>query len=198
MAKRKVIEPIVERFFVAFDLSTGNILSASNEPLDKYENTLEIPYFLYNKIVNDQEHFKNWVVATVDTPEGESVLELMPRAYQSLSFKNSVFGCISDTPTDKTELIVEWNKEIQHWAFSISTACKYRLLTTNLSSDTLAFFVVLESDFDFLIRTIFINVDDLKKEKVYIPFESNFENNITKISVATRTVLRSYGLTIND
>jgi hypothetical protein len=58
---------------------------------------------------------------------------------------------------------------------------------------------MLANDFDFLIRTIFINVQDLilldKVEKI---FESRLEKDITKISIASNIVFQSYGLKIND
>jgi hypothetical protein len=200
MAKRKkvdtIIEPVINKYYAYYDNKNGNVLALSNAPNDLYETGIEIPYFLFCKVASDQTHLRDWVVDSIETPDGTAVLELMPRTYQSLSFKNSIFEWINETPTENTEVIVEWDGLIKHWTFTLSESCKFRLLTSTVNVDTLMFFVVLESDFDFLIRTIFIKVDNLKEEKIYVPFESKFEETIDKISLASRLVFRSYGLSI--
>ena len=57
------------------------------------------------------------------------------------------------------------------------------------------FFVTLESDFDFLIRTIFIEPYELRtKKKIIIPFETEYEKDVDKISIASKLSLQSYGI----
>jgi hypothetical protein len=112
------------------------------------------------------------------------------------AFKNNVFEWISDTPTADTELVVSWSNT--SWTFSISDECRLRI-KENITIETIPFFVMLSNDFDFLIRTIFINMQDLIAfDKIEKPFESRIEQDITKISIASKIVFQSYGLKIND
>ena len=64
---------------------------------------------------------------------------------------------------------------------------------------TLVFFVMLETDFDFLIRTFYIKLHNLLKEgKLIYNFESKMEDNIHKLSISSRRFFNNYGLKIND
>ena len=64
---------------------------------------------------------------------------------------------------------------------------------------TLAFFVMLETDFDFLVRTFYIKLHEiLKAGKIVYDFESKMEDNSHKLSISTRRFFNSYGLKIND
>ena len=59
------------------------------------------------------------------------------------------------------------------------------------------FFITLQDDLDFLIRTIFIEKDSLMNtEYVSIPFNSNKELDIKTISISTRAIFKSYRLYI--
>jgi hypothetical protein len=58
---------------------------------------------------------------------------------------------------------------------------------------------MLETDFDFLIRTVYIKLHDiLKAGKLVYSFESKFESQIDIISISTKRFFDSYGLKIND
>ena len=117
---------------------------------------------------------------------------------QMYGFRNNVFEWITDKPTKKTELTVTWNGIKSVWEFKLSNTAKERL-EDSLVSKNVVFFVILENDFDFLIRTIFISTADLiKQDSVVINFESAFESRIDKISIASKITFRSYGLIINE
>jgi hypothetical protein len=193
----EIVAPIeAQKYYAYYQSGTGALLAVTNEIVDRYETGIEIPYFLFSKVSSDQEFFKNWIVTSIETPDGTAVLELMPKAYQSLSFNNSIFEWINSSPTDRTDLLVTWDSKIQHWIFSISDNCKHRLLKNDITVETFVFFVVLESDFDFLIRTIFIKKDELMNSDVYIPFTTTLETSINKIAIASRAVFPSYALRI--
>ena len=58
---------------------------------------------------------------------------------------------------------------------------------------------MLETDFDFLVRTFYIKLHDILKEgKLIYNFESKSEDDIDKLSISTRRFFNSYGLKIND
>ena len=100
---------------------------------------------------------------------------------------------VDEKPSTNTLLVVEWNNNIKYWVFNIAAECRPFLTS---STKALVFFITLENDFDFLIRTIKIKPEDLLAASVYIPFDSTFESNIDKITLTTTKVLKSYGLVI--
>jgi hypothetical protein len=63
----------------------------------------------------------------------------------------------------------------------------------------LVFFVTLETDFDFLIRTIFVDsVDLISSKQISVPFTTKIEKRIDKISISSKLVFKTYGLKINE
>jgi hypothetical protein len=109
-----------------------------------------------------------------------------------------VFEWIVDPPNKKTELTVTWDSVSEQWIFALSESAKQRL-TDHQANEVIPFFVMLANDFDFLINTIFISMQDLCAFKeIKKPFESRLEKDINKISIASKIVFQSYGLKIND
>jgi hypothetical protein len=89
-----------------------------------------------------------------------------------------------------------WNNKDKSWQFKLSEAVK-TVYRDSLLTPRLVFFVTLETDFDFLIRTIFIETVDLfSSECVRIPFESKVEHDIDKISISSKLVFKNYGLKV--
>jgi hypothetical protein len=193
---RKIPTFIAPKFYAHYDKKTGEILSIGNESNPMYPNKIEIPQDEHDRFLYGHEKFSDYQIGYIRTSDNTTVLAISPRADQGYAFKNNVFEWISEPPTTSTELIVAWNTT--SWTFSISNACRERI-KENVTIETIPFFVMLANDFDFLIRTIFINMQDLiALEKIEKPFESRIERDITKISIASKIVFQSYGLKIND
>ena len=189
---------ILPAYYAYFDKATGEILSVSNEKSLQYKNKLDIEYDIYAKLVSGNEKFSDYSVGYLKSDDGKTTLVLVPKTDQAFIFKNTMFELISRVPTDDTELIVTWNVANTEWIFSVSPACKKRI-AESIGNGKLVFFVILADDYDFLIRTIFIDTMQLLSSgKVYIPFANKIESNINKISMATKLTFESYGLTVND
>ena len=196
MAKRKSkskklevsIFPSDPKYYVYYD-NIGNLISVSNEFNEIFENFLEITYSEYENLVSGKEPFSNYRVG-YGTGTEISLYSIFQPAF---SFKNELLEWVCNSPTGDTNVVVEWNSKIKYWVFNISDECR-----TFLQSYThaLVFFVTLENDFDFLIRTIKIKPEDLLASTIFTPFESTFELNIDKITLTTTKVLKSYGLVI--
>jgi len=190
------IAPMVQTYRCYFDIKTGEILAISNEENSLYEQGIVIDYPLYEKFVTGVEQFKDWTVTRTKNPDSESGLELVPRMQQELFFKNNMFEWITSKPSKKTELTVHWSPNESMWIFLISNKVRQQYYDNKYSMETLTFFVTLETDFDFLVRTITINIKDLVLDKVCVPFIASAEKNIDKISISTKSLFSSYGLTI--
>jgi hypothetical protein len=188
---------IPPKFYIHYDKKTGEIISASNEINTAY-NKIEITHDEYERFLYGAEKFSDYQVGLIKTIDKQTVLALVQKVDQGYAFKNNMFEWIQDAPNKSTECIVTWDKIAQQWTFAVSKKCQERI-KENITTDTLLFFVMLENDFDFLIRTISVNTQDLLLgEEIKRPFESRIEQDITKISIASKILFQSYGLKIND
>jgi hypothetical protein len=184
------------KYYAHYDKKTGEIFSIGNESNSIYLNKIELTQYDHDRFLYGHEKFSDYQIGYIRTADNKTILALAPKAEQGYAFKNNVFEWISDTPTADTELVVSWSNT--SWTFSISDECRLRI-KENITIETIPFFVMLSNDFDFLIRTIFINMQDLIAfDKIEKPFESRIEQDITKISIASKIVFQSYGLKIND
>jgi len=188
--------PVVQTYRCYFDIKTGDIWAISNEENSQYESGIVIDYPLYEKFVTGVEQFKDWTVTRTKNPDSESGLELVPRMQQELFFKNNMFEWITAKSTKKTELTVHWSPNENMWIFLISNKVRQQYYDNKYPMETLTFFITLETDFDFLVRTITINIKDLVLDKVCVPFITTVEEKIDKISISTKSLFSSYGLTI--
>ena len=179
--------------YVYYDKKTGKILSISTKD-DSYEHGIKVPFDeVYNLLVGT-ESFNNYLVGYKKSSDGKTKLGLITNTDLGYAFKNNIFEWITSTAKNQ-ECIVTWDNPNQCWEFTISekAASAYQ----DLTSQKLVFFVTLEHDFDFLIRTIFISLDDLlASKKIIVPFISTVENKIDKISISSKIVFKSYGLRI--
>jgi hypothetical protein len=192
----KIIQPPC--YYAYYDKPTGSILSITNEKTKTYKHSTEISYDVYERLVSGKEKFTDYVVGHLKTDDGQTILTIIPKTDQAYVFKNTMFEWISNKPNKKTELIVEWNFSKKAWDFSLSSKAKDRVRST-LVDENLLFFVVLESDLNFLIRTIVIKGQDLISRDIQrVPFVFNIESQISKISIVTKLTFESCGLKIND
>lgn len=190
------LPPPDNKFYVYYNKDTGDITALTNGLLNRpgFDDYVEVPVELYEKLSDRKISLHQWIVSTTTSNNAESTIEVIPRNFKDFSFKNNSFDVVIEPPDVSTEVVVEWSKKTKHWVFSISQDFRITMAGKNFSTDKLSFFIVLENDFDFLIRTMYISLNDLSKNHVYIPFETSFENNIDNIAVVTKKVFNNYGL----
>jgi hypothetical protein len=179
--------------YVYYDKKTSKILSISTKD-DNYEHGIKVPFNEVYDLLVGKSSFKDFLVGYKKTPDGKTKLGLIPNSDLGYAFKNNVFEWITDQAKNQ-ECIVTWDQKNQCWEFSISDIVA--TIYQDMSSQKLVFFITLEHDFDFLIRTIFIPFEELlASKKVVVPFKSSIENKIDKISISSKIVFKSYGLRI--
>jgi hypothetical protein len=195
MARKKIIVPA---YYVYYDKSTGKILAVTNEKHSVHKHSLEITQELHHKFVSGAEQFENYSVGRIRGDDGKTTVKLVSVQDNSFGFKNTMFEIVSDVPTKNTELTVTWNKSNKEWEFSITNECSERI-KNNINSKLIIFFVILADDYDFLIRTIFIDPKKLlSSNHETVKFESDIESKIDKISIATNLLFESHGLVLHD
>ena len=182
--------------YVYYDQKTGGILSVTNEVNPSYEHGIVVPFNEAEKLISGEWRFSNYKVGFKDVNDA-STLSILSQDdfYLDYSFKNKTIVWIKPS-SKKTDCIVEWNGLYKCWDFYLDTAFK-KTYNNNILASQLTFFITLETDFDFLIRPIFIKMDSiLADDKISIPFESKLENDISKISISSKIVFKSYSLRI--
>jgi hypothetical protein len=184
------------KYYAYYNHQDGTLISVSSEISTVYEHGIEISFDAFERLLTGKERFSDYKVDVI-VIDDEKTLGLIPLYNTSLDFKNNLFVWIHSQPSNDTDVVVKWNKKTNHWEFNVTNeGCRQRLLNGTTPS-TISFYVLLESDFDFLIRTISFPPSQLLMG-VYVPFESKFEHDITKISIATKTIFDKYGLEVID
>lgn len=189
----KKIQP--PKYYVYYDKKTGKLLSVGNEKDPQYEYGIEVEFSEIESLLDGTARFKDFLIGYKRLSDGSSKLAVVPNTEQGYTFKHNIFEWITEA-NKSTECIVTWNGPVKSWEFSLSDKAK-KTYEDSLLVPKLVFFVTLESDFDFLVRTIFLEAMDLiSSEKITVPFESNIENKIDKISISSKLVFKTYGLKI--
>jgi hypothetical protein len=183
------------KFYLHYDKKSGEILSVGNEKSSLFSNRFEITYEEADPFISGEYKFSDYLVGNKRTADGKTEFAIVQKTDQGYAFKNNLFEWITEKKT-KTDCIVEWNSQDQAWYISLDPTYK-KFINDNLIISTVIFFVTLETDFDFLIRTIPLDVQTLvNKDAIKVPFESKLEKDITKISISSKIAFRSYKLRI--
>lgn len=197
MARRsKKIKPVVietPKFYVYFNYETKKILSVTNEKHPIHEHFVEINDDDYEQLVSGSRALDEFCVDYIE----DGVFGLVSIVNEPLAFNNTSnrFITVRTLPESTQEFLVEWHGPTKHWIFSMTEFYKEKLFESCIPKK-LEFYIILENDYDLLIRTIVIDTSQVVNESVYIPFETNYEHSIDAISVATKSVFKSYRLDI--
>lgn len=170
-------------YYVYYNKETGDILSVTNELHSIYTDKINISFDAYERLVTGKDKFSDYRVGT----RLDETIDIIPIADDRYNFNNKMLSWIVDIPNKDTDIVIEWHKHTNVWKFSLATS---RTITV----ESFMFFVVLNHDFDFLIRCFDLSVLNLLKEPIYFPFETKFEEDITKINIATKNNGYSVGL----
>lgn len=182
------------KYYVYYDKKTGAILSATNEKSSVFEHGIEVEFADVEGLLTGTQEFKDYVIGHKRLADNTTVLAIIPVGNEGYTFKNNVFEWISENP--HAECIVEWNGPLKTWNVSLTDAVKNTYKDYILTSK-LVFFVTLESDLDFLVRTIYIDLQQLLDSNcIKIPFTTSLEHKIDKISISSKLVFKSYGLKV--
>jgi hypothetical protein len=192
----KVLVP--HKYYLNYEKKTGIIRSISNEKSLHGDASFEVSFDEYKAFSLGQRRAQDHMIGYAKDPiTGKTKKSIIQVTDQLYGFRNNTFEWINESPKKNTELIVEWNSKRQSWIFSLSENGKLRLQDEPFGKTI--FFVMLKNDFDFLIRSIILEVSVLiNEENIAIPFTSNIEQQIEKISISSQVYFQNYGLIIND
>ncbi len=193
MAKKK-ISTAPPKYYVYYDKKNGEILSVTNEKSDRYEYALITTFDEVEPFLTGTWAFRDYKVA-YRTDTDKRSLAILSNDFSGYVFRNSMFEWITEQDYE-TECIVRWHGPEKAWKFLLDDNFK-KTYNDNILVSKVVFFVTLETDFDFLIRTIALDVDQLLDSKqIVVPFTSTIESKIEKISISSKLVFKSYKLEI--
>ena len=194
MAKKKQID-LTPKYYVYYDRRSGRILSVGNEKDSNFDHGIETTYEEVEKLIGGTWSLKDFIVSYKRQIDGSLKLAIIPNTDQGYIFKNNIFEWITE-PNEKAECIVTWNGLTLCWDFRLNPSIK-AVYSDSLLVPKLVFFVTLETDFDFLVRTIFVDtVDLMSSEKISVPFTSKIEHQSNKVSISSKLVFKTYGLRV--
>lgn len=180
-------------YYVYFE-TDGSISLISNErDVARTQNFVEVEYNRVSKFLEGKENYIDYKVSLVD----KDTLSIVKKT-QDAGVNTNYLTTISQLVSEHTLLIVEWNGADKCWNFSINKEHKDQLVEMGVSTKLL-FFVAKESNVNFLVRTIDIELTDLVKlDKLSVPFISKMEGEISSLTVSTRRFFDSYGLIVHE
>lgn len=194
MAKKKQLD-LTPKYYVYYDRKSGRLLSVGNEKDDSYEHGIETTFDEVEKLIDGSWSMKDYIINYKRQLDGTLKLAIIPNTDQGYIFKNNIFEWITEAD-DKAECQVTWNGKDKCWDFSLSPAIK-TVYSDSLLAPKLVFFVTLETDFDFLVRTIFVETINLMaSDKISVPFTTNLEHRSDKVSISSKLVFKTYGLRV--
>lgn len=179
--------------YVYYNKKTGKILSISTKD-PNYEHGIKVPFNEVINLLTGKEKFRDYLIGYKKDSNGKTKLGLVPNSDMGFVFKNNVFEWITES-SKNAECTVVWNNILKSWEFVIDQDVidAYQ----DFVAQKLVFFVTLENDFDFLVRTIYIPFEDLLLSgKITVPFTTKLETKIDKISISSKMVFKSYNLRI--
>lgn len=205
MARKKKIKEIVipaeipfsiPDYYVYYNNKTGQLLSITNEADNTYENKITVSHETIAGFFTGDQLWNDYIVAQVEESDGSHSTQLIPKYAPKYDFKNNEIIHIRKNNIETADLKVACDYNNSCWIFSISKDAK---LNFDKNYDkTFLFFVTLENDFNFLVRTIEIRSKDLFLNDIKINFENTYEYKTNCVSISTVNLFRSYNLTVYE
>jgi len=186
MAKR--LKKIVH--YAYYQVDTKELICLTTEKHPNFKDWIELDEYTYGRLVSGKEKFRDYLIGHVKVGK-KTVIKLQSKMTQAYVFRNTGFEVVTTAAVENPELVVEWNYPKKEWNFFLSAVAKKRL-RPKLENQLLPFFIILENDYDFLIRTIFVSSEVLfSDECVGVAFEANLETELDKISMLTKLFFES-------
>jgi hypothetical protein len=196
MGRRKKPVKFKIQFYIYYDKKTGDVYHVTHTRPGDEESALEISLDDANRFLSGEYRFSDYSVGYNRTADNKIVLGLIKKLDQGYLLRNNLHEWIIENDILNPDCLVEWNYTDKSWYFSLSEDCKLELANVLIVSK-LVFFVTLETDFDFLVRTIVVDTNEaMTKQFVQVPFETNLEIKIDKISISSSIVFKSYKLKV--
>ena len=190
--KKRSNETVVEqlntlpqpKFYAHYDVASNQILSINNHRDAEYTHAVEITFEQYDNLVSGKERFFDYYIGTVINLDGIPVQSLISKKINAAqNFKIGELVWLSEGGCE--DITVHWDEYNNKWIFVITDELRQMFYDNKLLSTGISFFIVLNKDPNFLLRTISIGFQKLCADKVEIPFETLHEKTIESVGIAS-------------
>lgn len=176
------------QYYAYYIPETGDVTGITHWPEDN-KHYIPIDYTLACNLFAGNGHYSNYAVSLVKK-KGKQVLDMVEKQIINYAPRLRTFNRIYEGATNQ-ELIVEWNLPNKEWVIHLNTS------NVSNAGTKFIFYVVNEINFNQVVRTITVPLEDLIETKsIPVKFESSIEENIDNLVVISKLVLGSYGLRI--
>lgn len=184
----------IYNYYIYYDPKTGEIQSISNEIDKNYKAGIQVDFDEISGFLDGKMRMFDYKIGYKKLPNKDVVLGIVHKDSNGYSFKNNVFEWIKEN-NNEADCLVTWDGKKKTWTFQLNDHVK-KFINIVLQ-ERAVFFVILEEDFDFLVRTISVRLGELlENDTVEVPFSSELEHDFDKIAIASRMMFKSYGLRI--
>jgi hypothetical protein len=181
---------IDNNFLVYFDKTSGNIISMTNERRDTDEPYITMPYEDIKLFLEGKQNFNDFKIIF----EKDEITLVSKKVSNDINFNS--LATVNITKSVENSLTVENHLDVKHWGFTLREDLKIGLQQKILDVN-LEFYVCINGNKNFPVRTMTIPLEQLVKEKTYfIPHELVIESDKTKIIIVTKKFFDTYGLRI--
>lgn len=193
LAKTVAVSKFSNAYYVYFE-ENGDISSVSNEKKEGRTNFLEFDYSDVEQFITGTENIINYRLSLMD----KDTPALVEKSQNLFDSNKSIFTPIEVKDTANSTLTIVWNYKDSQWEFNLEPTYKDKLRTLGLNT-TLSFFIALDRNVNFLVRTIRIDMRELTTTPtVVVPFLTDAERDLTTISVSSKRFFDSYGLVTHE
>jgi hypothetical protein len=186
MATKKKFKP--PQYYAYYSIDSGDVIGVTHLP-DETRAFIPIKYEYACAFFAGTDNYSNYAVSLVNK-RGKQVLDLVQKQIITRTVVIRSFNRIYES-ANAQELIVEWNLPNKTWVINLNTTD-----VENVSSRFI-FYIVSESNFNQIVRTIELRLQDLLDQKrIEVSFKTTTEADINNITILTKMTLSSYGLKI--
>jgi hypothetical protein len=181
---------IDNNFLVYFDKTTGTIISMTNERRATDDPFITMPYEDIKSFLEGKQNFNDFKIIF----EKDEITLVSKKVSNDINFNS--LASVNITNSLENSLTVENHIDVKHWGFTLREDLKIGLQQKILDVN-LEFYLCVNGNKNFPVRTISVALDSLVKEKTYfIPHEFEIEADKTKIIIVTKKFFDTYGLRI--
>lgn len=190
LAQAESVGIIDNSFLVYFDKTSGSIISMTNERRATDDPYITMPYEDIKSFLEGKQNFNDFKIIF----EKDEITLVSKKVSNDINFNS--LASVHFTTSMENSLTVENHVDVKHWGFTLRDDLKIGLQQKILDV-TLEFYLCINGNKNFPIRTISVTLENLVKEKTYfVPHEFDIEADKTKIILVTKKFFDTYGLRI--
>jgi len=194
LAQAHAVGTFSNDYFVYFDKTTGAIICMTNELRSDLETFIKMPYHEVRPFLEGTQNFNHFKIIL----EKNDLIMINVNEELRTDINFNALAIVPPATADFS-LIIENHLDTKHWGFVLRPDVVRKLSKQDLDV-TLDFYLYVEKNKNFHVRTISFKLDELiKNTKHFIPHEHDIEGKSGAITILTKHFFDTYGIkTLNE